>query len=130
MMVCENNASADPYFALLGSSNSGAPRIQCVVVVLLVLIQTWALLFRPSRLFSRRSENARTPRFGSNSNVRTDAAPQAAIEVFDLPALAQTHSLTNYDAAYLSLALRLRLPLATSDVALRRAATAAAVQIF
>jgi predicted nucleic acid-binding protein len=57
-------------------------------------------------------------------------APQAPIEVLDLPALAQTHSLTNYDAAYLSLALRLRLPLATSDAALRRAATAAAVQIF
>lgn len=59
-----------------------------------------------------------------------EAAPQAPIEILDLPALAQTHSLTNYDAAYLSLALRLRLPLATSDAALRQAATAAAVQIF
>ncbi len=59
-----------------------------------------------------------------------EAAPQAPMEVLDLPALAQTHNLTNYDAAYLSLALRLRLPLATSDAALRRAATAAAVQIF
>ena len=35
-----------------------------------------------------------------------------------------------YDAAYLSLALRLGLPLATTDAALRRAATAAAVPIF
>ena len=35
-----------------------------------------------------------------------------------------------YDAAYLSLALRLRLPLATTDSALRRAASAAGVQIF
>jgi predicted nucleic acid-binding protein len=59
-----------------------------------------------------------------------EAAPQAPIEILDLPALAQTHSLTNYDAAYLSLALRLRLPLATSDATLRRAAAAAAVQIF
>jgi predicted nucleic acid-binding protein len=63
-------------------------------------------------------------------NLPIEADPQAPVEVLDLPALAQTHSLTNYDAAYLSLALRLRLPLATSDVALRRAATAAAVQIF
>ena len=63
-------------------------------------------------------------------NLPIQAAPQAPIDVLDLPALAQTHSLTNYDAAYLSLALRLGLPLATTDAALRRAATAAAVPIF
>jgi len=63
-------------------------------------------------------------------NLPIQAAPQAPIDVLDLPALAQTHSLTNYDAAYLSLPLRLGLPLATSDAALRRAATAAAVPIF
>ena len=63
-------------------------------------------------------------------NLAIQAAPQAPMDVLDLPALAQTHSLTNYDAAYLSLALRLGLPLATTDAALRRAATAAAVPIF
>ena len=63
-------------------------------------------------------------------NLPIEAALQPPAEVLDLPALAQTHSLTNYDAAYLSLALRLGLPLATSDAALRRAATAAAVPIF
>jgi len=63
-------------------------------------------------------------------NLPIRAAPQAPMDVLDLPALAQTHSLTNYDAAYLSLALRLGLPLATTDAALRRAATAAAVPIF
>jgi predicted nucleic acid-binding protein len=36
--------------------------------------------------------------------------------------LADTHGLTTYDAAYLELALRLSLPLATQDVHLRRAA--------
>ena len=59
-----------------------------------------------------------------------EAAPLAPAEVLDLPVLAQTHGLTNYDAAYLALALRLRLPLATNDAALRRAATVAAVPIF
>ncbi len=63
-------------------------------------------------------------------NLPIQAAAQEPIEVLDLPALAQTHSLTNYDAAYLSLALRLGLPLATTDAALRRAAAAAAVPIF
>jgi predicted nucleic acid-binding protein len=63
-------------------------------------------------------------------NLPIEAAAQAPIEVLELPTLAQSHSLTNYDAAYLSLALRLRLPLATTDAALRRAATAAGVQIF
>jgi len=63
-------------------------------------------------------------------NLPIQAAPQAPMDVLDLPALAQTHSLTNYDAAYLSLALRLGLPLATTDAALRRDATEAAVPIF
>jgi predicted nucleic acid-binding protein len=63
-------------------------------------------------------------------NLPIEAAPQVPVEILNLPALAQTHSLTNYDAAYLSLALRLQLPLATTDAALRQAASAAAVQIF
>jgi predicted nucleic acid-binding protein len=63
-------------------------------------------------------------------NLPIEAAPQPPTEVLELPALAQSHNLTNYDAAYLSLALRLGLPLATTDAALRRAATTAGVQIF
>jgi predicted nucleic acid-binding protein len=56
-----------------------------------------------------------------------DAAEQAASDILDLPALAQKHSLTNYDMAYLALAMRLNLPLATTDADLRSAAAAAAV---
>jgi predicted nucleic acid-binding protein len=58
-----------------------------------------------------------------------DAAEQVPSEILELPALAQKHSLTNYDAAYLALAMRLNLPLATSDAELRRAAAAAGVGI-
>jgi predicted nucleic acid-binding protein len=58
-----------------------------------------------------------------------EAAQQLPGELLDLPALAQKYSLTNYDAAYLALAMRLHLPLATTDADLRRAAGAAGVEI-
>ena len=58
-----------------------------------------------------------------------DAAPYAPSELFELPAFAQAHGLTNYDAAYLALAAGSHLPLATTDSALRNAATSAGVVI-
>jgi predicted nucleic acid-binding protein len=45
-------------------------------------------------------------------------------------ALARRHRLTVYDAAYLELALRLALPLATFDTPLARAAAAEGVALF
>jgi len=48
-----------------------------------------------------------------------DSAQQTAPEILELPTLAQAHGLTNYDAAYLALAMRSNLPLATTDSALR-----------
>lgn len=45
-------------------------------------------------------------------------------------ALALRYQLSSYDAAYLDLALRLRLPVATSDGALRDAAVASGVGVF
>jgi predicted nucleic acid-binding protein len=58
-----------------------------------------------------------------------DAAQQVPTEILELPAIAQKHSLTNYDAAHLALAMRFRSPLATTDAELRRAAAAAGVAI-
>jgi len=48
-----------------------------------------------------------------------DSAQQTTPEILELPTLAQAHGLTNYDAAYLALAMRSNLPLATTDSALR-----------
>jgi predicted nucleic acid-binding protein len=59
-----------------------------------------------------------------------DAAQQTPSEIFDLPALARSHGLANYDVAYLALAKRTNLPLATTDVDLRKAATSAGVEIL
>ena len=47
-----------------------------------------------------------------------------------LMALARTHRLTAYDAAYLELARRANLPLATLDIALARAASAEGVSLI
>lgn len=43
--------------------------------------------------------------------------------------LGMAHALTAYDAAYLDLALRMRLPLATTDAALRRAMESCGVDL-
>ena len=59
-----------------------------------------------------------------------DAAQEVPAEILELPAIAHKHGLTNYDSAHLTLALRLGLPLATTDADLRRAAIAANVEIL
>lgn len=60
--------------------------------------------------------------------IDIDAPDKQAI--LQLPHLARKHNLTSYDAAFLELAQRLQLPLATSDQALVRAAGDAKVQLL
>lgn len=56
--------------------------------------------------------------------------PETAVRAWDAaPALVRRHGLNLYDAAYLELAVRRRLALASFDAALRRAATAERVPI-
>jgi predicted nucleic acid-binding protein len=57
-------------------------------------------------------------------------AQQTSTEVLGLLFIAHAHGLTNYDAAYLSLAIRFNLPPATTDIALRHAAAKAGVEIL
>jgi predicted nucleic acid-binding protein len=62
-------------------------------------------------------------------SIETDS--EATSRTFDnILSLSRTHSLTTYGAAYLDLALRRQLPLATLDDDLRRAATALGVQLL
>jgi len=58
-----------------------------------------------------------------------DAAEEAPLEILDLPVLARAQGLTNYDTAYLGLAKRSNLPLATNDSELRKAAISTGVAI-
>jgi predicted nucleic acid-binding protein len=59
--------------------------------------------------------------------IDTETAPRAWREAMRL---ADQHRLTLYDAMYLELTLRLRLPLASFDAALRKAANAANVSLL
>jgi predicted nucleic acid-binding protein len=59
-------------------------------------------------------------------DVDTPSRPRS----LQLPTLAREHSLTTYDAAYLELAMRRRVPLATADMALKKAAAAESVALI
>jgi predicted nucleic acid-binding protein len=58
-----------------------------------------------------------------------DAAHETPSEILGLPDLARSHGLTNYDAAYLGLAKKYNLPLATNDSELREAANSAGLAL-
>jgi predicted nucleic acid-binding protein len=62
-------------------------------------------------------------------NFKIDRPPQIA-DFPRLHSLAAAHQLTAYDAAYLDLAKRLSLPLATRDDDLRRSALDESIQIL
>lgn len=58
-----------------------------------------------------------------------EVAHQPPAEILELPSFARSWGLTNYDAAYLSLAKKLGFPLATNDSDLRKAAVSTGVAI-
>jgi len=58
-----------------------------------------------------------------------DAAKETPFEILELPTLARSCGLTNYDAAYLNLAEAFNLPLATNDSELRKAATSKGIAL-
>ena len=64
-------------------------------------------------------------------SLKVIADEESAVRVFtDVHHLALAHRLTSYDAAYLELAIRRRLPLATLDADLLRACKAAGVTVL
>jgi len=62
-------------------------------------------------------------------NFKIDQAPQVP-DFPHLHDLATMHQLTSYDVAYLDLAIRLSLPLATRDGDLERAAVSAGIEVL
>ena len=62
-------------------------------------------------------------------DIQVDEETSARVFDYVLP-LSRSHALTSYDAAYLELALRRRLPLASLDDDLRRVATSLGIQVL
>ena len=88
--------------------------------------QHWHFEIRNTLLMAERRGRITSDTIGMRLNrlrqllIRTDLSPDPDTTI----SLAQTHSLTFYDALYLELALRRNIPLATLDNALDRAAAA------
>lgn len=61
--------------------------------------------------------------------IRTDATPPGSIQI-NVAAVARQYRLSGYDAQYLELAMRKRLPLATLDRDFRKAMQTAGVPLF
>jgi predicted nucleic acid-binding protein len=66
----------------------------------------------------------------SNLNIQVEPAPSALAVIRDGTAAAIRYGLTAYDAAYVDLASREGLTLATLDTAMRKAAEQAQIKIF
>lgn len=66
----------------------------------------------------------------SHLRIEVEEAPAALIVIRDATVAAMRYGLTAYDAAYVDLASRERLPLATLDTAMRKAAEQSGMTIF
>lgn len=82
---------------------------------------------RRGRLSGRNRTQALQDLIGLPIEIDAETAGRAWRETLTL---AETHRLTLYDAAYLELAVRRSLPLATLDAALREAAVTAGVPLL
>jgi predicted nucleic acid-binding protein len=117
---------ADPYTErVLGALEAGT----AVVPALWPLEVANVLLVAERRRRLRRADVVQFLDLLEGLPVEVDPVIAVA-DVAGISALAREHRLSAYDAAYLHLAMRERLPLATRDAALRSAARAVSVAHF
>lgn len=107
----------------------GFPRLQVVVPVLWYLEVANALLMGERRKRSVAADTAQWIAYLRSLPILVDEEP-AMRAWSDTLMLARTHGLSAYDAAYLELAMRRCLPLATLDRPLAKAAKAAGVTLY
>jgi len=83
------------------------------------------ILTRRKRLSPEQSQRAREALRALNPVIDEDGPRRALVEI---TVLAERHMLSIYDSTYLELAIRKRLPLASRDASLNRAAVRAGVR--
>jgi len=118
----ESSSTADAILDLLVSSEAIVPTIWPVEV-------GNALLAGERRKRITPAETARSLELLRSLNIHLDDAG-LGLGVDDLVALARSHKLSVYDAAYLSLAMREGIPLATLDRSLARAAQRVGISLL
>lgn len=117
---------ADPYADAIAKN---FPDVEPVVPVLWHLEIANALLMGERRGRCDAADTANWTAFLGSLPITV--SEQDGTRVFnDILALARARKLTTYDAAYLELAIRLGLPLATLDAKLRTAAENVGVELF
>ena len=121
LLADEDNAEARRILLLLRDAEGYAPAIWPLEVAN-------ALLAAQRRKRITRPEVRQALELLAELGIRLEAVSMA--EASRLWVLAQDHRLSVYDAAYLDLALREHVPLATLDGDLRRAATALGVELL
>ncbi len=119
LMPDEQNELAEHVFEMLIDDTAIVPAIWWFETRNLLIINE-----RRNRIAVERREGLLT--LLSELPVQLDRAPDEV----RIMALARQHSLTVYDAAYLELAARMDIPLATLDRRLEAAATAEKIALF
>lgn len=129
------DASVALAWASEAQSDAGTERLRNAAIagarVVVPALWAWEVANTLLTLHRRRRfslEQWRTACFGISEIPVTvdDGAVEAALSAASV--LAHAHTLTVYDAAYLELAIRYRLPLATRDRALNKAANKRGVE--
>jgi predicted nucleic acid-binding protein len=115
----ETSPTAEAAFARLREGDAAAPLLWWLEVRNILVMSERRARITPAQTAQILTRLAELP-------LRLDATPDSAVVM----GLARDHGLTVYDAAYLELALRLAIPLATLDRALADAAPAAGVELL
>jgi predicted nucleic acid-binding protein len=133
MAVCVLDASVTVSWFIPSEANAAAEAVLDAVVQGGALAPgLWPLEVANTLLMAgrrrRMTEAQRFRAFATLADLDIAVEPQEVAVIWSrISDLAQAHQLTVYDAAYLELALRQALPLATMDQALIRAAKATGV---
>lgn len=119
---------ADEADAYADALARGLPRLRIVVPALWYLEVANALLMGERRKRSTPADTKQWLAFLRSLPITVDEMPPAQLG-HDILTLARTHGLSAYDAAYLELAVRRGLPLATLDHRLAKAARASGIAL-